>query len=211
MNKFLKLFFVSFIIILTCSGCSSVFLKIKNTTIENETRISEIPINERVILTKLNSNPDGGGIFNSAKSATINGYTILFSEQEDSIFIIKNKKVISEISEGGETILIFKNLFEAPSIGTERVIISKKYISYSGEKYTFEDFGFDGIDVQYEFSNAGNPQSFINGKKCEKTIVAGVACCTDNNGNLQGYRFTPTNGWEISKNPRTMENCQKAP
>jgi hypothetical protein len=138
----------------------------------------------------------------------VNGYRIVFSPKKDQIYIIKNKNVLVGVFE--DTRYIFDDEIEAPGLFTESVYYQQNYIKYRKGRHVFEDYGLDGIDVKYEL-NSSNAESFLNGKKCERTIVAGAACCTDSSGELRAYRFTPSAGWELSTNPKLIANCGKKP
>lgn len=191
------------------SGCSSTFIKVDETNISAETKLSTVPEKERELIIALNKPTVGVNVFNKASAITVNGYRILFSSGSDEIFILKNKEILVGVS--GDERYIFGPEIEAPIAGGELVLVSGDYIKYHGKKYVFEDHGLDGIDVKYEFKNSLNADSFVNGKKCEKTIVAGAACCTNSSGELGAYRFTPSTGWELTTNPKLIANCQKNP
>ncbi len=189
-------------------GCSSQPLVVENVKIENETRLGELHATQRKEIISLNKS-DAGGIFSSAQAVTVNGYRILFSPGHDEIIIAKNKVPLVGVSGEGRDIAVYKNLPEAPSAGSEKILAGTNYLFYRGDTYFVEDYGYDGPDVMGEIFNPQRAQSFIAGQTC-KTLTAGVACCEDKNHRfLTGYRFTPQTGWQAFSSETLLKNCEK--
>ena len=197
-------------------GCSDQFVRIESSSILNVTKLDTLTKDEQDRVVALNRSTEKINIFNNAKALSVNGYRILFTGEADGIiYVAKDKTMIASIESGknatSPVVSVYKPHAGAPVEGTERAIVTNSYVAYSGETYVFEDYGLDGLDVKYEFSASDKAESFLNGQKCEKTIVAGVACCKDEAGKLNGFRFTPQKGWELSTNERIKAHCEKKP
>jgi hypothetical protein len=134
----IKYIFVLFLII-SIVGCSDKFAVIENTKIEKETRLKELSKEELKETIALNQS-DQGNIFNSAKAVTVNWYRIIYHPGDDAILVVKNQIAIAAILDKGESITVYKNTPWAPATGSQKVIIVGNFISYSDDKYTFEDF-----------------------------------------------------------------------
>jgi hypothetical protein len=202
--KYYYFLFISLLLL----GCSSNIAIIKNTKIEQETNLRKLDPDELDLAIHLNRSTVGN-VFNSAEVVVINGYKILYHTGDDDIYIIKNDVVIAGVLSGGKGVTVYKNTPEAPSVGSEKIIYMTNFLHYSGNKYTFEDFGLDGVDVIYENNDSRSAQSFVSGKNC-RTLVARVACCQDARGQfLDGYRFTDQNGWKPLSAETLLKNCRE--
>ncbi len=202
-SKKLLIYFCVFI-----SGCSSSFLRVESTNISAETRIGDLSPENQESLIALNRGTSGENIFDQAKAITINGYRILFSDNDKKLYIVKDKKVIASISDEEQS--IYLDDFSAPSIGTEKISIIDNYIKYTNGTFTFEDYGLDGLDVKYRNGHLSEEDvSYLNNQKCDYTLVGGAACCRDENGKLKGYLFSWKSGWEKSGNLKLNDWCLK--
>ena len=194
---------LNLLLVLMMTGCASYPVFVRETKIEDETRLKELDeakLDEIIHLNRSKRND----IFISARAITVNGYKILYNENADQILIVKNDVVVAGVSDEGENVTVYKDIPYAPSYGSARAIISDNFIKYSGDKYTFEDFGFNGVNVAYENSNLDQAKSFVPGKTC-KTLTARVACCKNEKGKFTDiYRFNPQNGWKFSE----KSSCQ---
>ena len=195
---------LNLLLILTMTGCSTFPVFVKDTKIEDETRLKELDaakLDEIIRFNQLN----GNDIFSSARVVTINGYKILYNTNADEILIVKDETPVASVSDSGENITVYKDIPYAPSPGSARAIVSDNFIKYSGDKYTFEDFGFNGVNVAYENSNLDEAKSYVPTKTC-RTLTARVACCKDEKGRFTDiYRFSPQTGWKLSE----KSDCQK--
>lgn len=205
-NPFKKIYLT--ILLLPLCGCASILAE-KKTSIERETRISNLPIEEKEALLSLNKSKSGAGYFDLLHVVEVNGYKIGFNPKNPSdILVIRNGWVLADISEGGGVVTIFKKMYQAPGMGSEGAVFKEDYIYYSGVDMSFEDYGLDGADVEYNNKHPNLSKSFVKGEVC-KTITARVACCLGDDGRFgKGYRFTPENGWQIFSNRILTERCR---
>lgn len=192
------------------NACATSYVHVDDTTIVEETRAIDFSEADKKLWISLNR---GGhelpNIFDSAKALTINGYRIVFQPGSDEIYILRNNEVLVGVH--GDSKLIFDGHREAPGVGTETVLVTKKYLKYAGTDAVFEDYGLDGVDVKFDVKTGDNAESYLGGQKCEKTIIAGLACCRDGNNELKPYRFSPKDGWKVSNNPKLMTSCNSTP
>ena len=193
------------------AGCSTTKPLWSHENLLDLIPLKELPNEDEKLIRSLYSEDWIVNIINTPK------YKIAYNK-EGNIYILKDNRVILSIIESVELIAIHAPHPAAPAAGTEKVIVQGDYIQFRSTEnvlkengLVFEDYGLNGIDVKYKFEDGSSAESFLNGKKCERTIVAGAACCTDSSGELRPYKFTPSAGWELSTNPKLVANCQKKP
>jgi hypothetical protein len=110
------------------------------------------------------------------------------------LLVLRNDRAVSNITQN--SVIIYKQTPQSPSIGTELAEVENNYIKYNGKIFSIEDFQLDGADVIYRIDNPKEAESFIADESCNKivTITAGVACCKKED-EFTGYRFNKTTGW----------------
>jgi hypothetical protein len=194
----------------TLTACAGVYLRVEDSTILAETNAIKFSDADQKLWIGLNRGSERSlNVFDSAKALTVNGYRIIFHPGSDEIYIIKNKQVLLGIHNDWK--YIYDGDKDSPGIGSERVAITDNYLKYRNSNFSFEDYGLDGVDVKYQTTDSANAESYLHGKKCEKTLVANAACCRDAENQLRAYMFSFEKGWTFSKNEKLLAFCSKVP
>jgi len=176
-----------------CASTSCV--QVEPTSIVAETQMSAEDKAAQQAWLASNQNVNGTGVFNQAEAVHVNGYTILFSNGSDQLFVLKDKDVLVGLS-GGGTYIYDSDAKEAPGAKTESVYFKDNYIKYRGKDYIIRDFGLDGANVsKTDLNREEKSESYLNGKKCRKTIIPGMACCQDGKRGIRGFAFYDDVGW----------------
>lgn len=191
-------------ILLTEGGCSGVLL-VRKTDIIHEMNTSNIKQDDLDFAIAMEKSVASENIFNSAEYVDVNGYRIIFNKKTDSILIARNKIPIVTI-DNGQYIKAHRADIPLPLSVFPKVFVGKNYIQYSSiNGIVYEDYGLDGVDVIYDSHDSRKAESYIPNKTCH-TILAGLACCKDENGKfMQAYQFASTTGWQ----PYTTERSEK--
>jgi hypothetical protein len=202
------------IIIIFMVGCSSEYLYIKNTTIQQETALSKLNPSYLQSLVALEKK-ESGDVFTEAKLITLKDYKIVFSDNSNEIYILRRDKIIVGV-DGGGVVYIYDSP-EAPLAGSEVVVFGKNYIKYRGPNYVYEDYGLNGLNIleggkyaDYGFDKENlNTISKRNGKICKSTSFYGVACCIDESNQSKPFKFSYDSGWiPMSYNEKTKSLCK---
>ena len=201
------------------TGCG---LAETRTDIVRESRLSTLPLSEQEQIRSLMTNEDRTDIFHQAIKIEFGPYTLLRSidtSADGLLYVIRNGRIIAEID--GKTLRGFKDNPHAPLPETESVRLSPTDIYYAGPQFSFHDFGFNGIDLQYENQMAthgtGLPKpngaftSFLSGLDCKQldAVLPEFSCCRSKDNNWFPYQFSPDAGWHPTHNERMRKACLK--
>ncbi|MFN3986880.1 MAG: hypothetical protein ACK4KV_15400 [Rhodocyclaceae bacterium] len=206
--------FLSFYIALTIFSVDSIAADPnKNTTpnvyLRDHTKLGTLSSDEFDLLRRMNKEHQPDYFNNLAKYHSINEFDIFHIEGREGILVTSNSVVIAEITKTSVT--IFKPIAEAPSAGTESVHLSGKYILYSGDNFSIEDYGLDGIDVKYVTADPTLSDSYLPSAECRQvvTLSAGLACCQRRTDRLFiGYSFSKTEGWKpVAESSKLHSRC----
>jgi hypothetical protein len=191
-------------------GCVNAndLLEVKRSSLYAESQLNQLPEEMAKIVFALNFS-DGKGIFDGGVNVVeINGVRILYREKSNEIYILNGNNRFIRVD--SNLVIVYKNHIESPSIGTEQVEIAEQYINYYGNKYAFQDHGYDGIDVQYEIMNTNSVVHSIKKEKCMEHIplALNVTCCKIGMDKYVGFIYSNENGWEERNTLRLNEKCQ---
>ena len=136
----------SAIIIPAClSGCSTESIRIKETVIQQETIISMIAKDELSSMIDLNKNNSKEDVFQNAKMLDTGKYQIVYNNDSEEIFIIKDGMVL--IGLRGDAKYTYNESPFAPFFGSEVSVVDGNYIKYNGPTRSFEDYGLNGVNI----------------------------------------------------------------
>jgi hypothetical protein len=190
-------------------GCGCA-LKTQKTTIFDESRhLKILNRQERNFVSALLATKDKSGIFDGQIDAVdINGFRILYNENSDEIYVVKNGKFVQI---GGNYVIIYKNHPNSPAPGgTEQVVATDHSINYFGENFSSYDYGYNGVDLKYSKTNEDNPDYFIDNEFCSDSLAVSTfsICCRSSKLDYKGYSYSHGDGWQERNNPLFLEKCR---
>lgn len=207
-NLIYRLFLASILCWANLATHASEVLLIEEGSLFDFIESSEVPEEEINEIIKLNKSGGLGDYFTPpVRSVKINNFRVIFKENEQSLLVLRNDRAVSNITQN--SVIVYKQTPQSPSIGTELAEVENNYIKYNGKIFSIEDFQLDGADVIYRTDSPKEAESFIADESCNKivTITAGVACCKKEDG-FTGYRFNKNTGWGKAKIDKLDNICK---
>lgn len=199
-NKLTRNWVLAVFVLVLATACTHV-APVSQGMLKDHTPLGSLDAEALASLNAMNKEA-GPDYFNSPSNyQVINGFKIFYQKGRQEILITRNGKVVAKVD--NEALIAYKDVPEAPSIGTERVEIFSHGISYGGDVYTIYDFGFDGPDVRFKTAEPEKSESSIDAALCRNpvSLAPGVACCQEgSSGAFVGYVFDLKSGWKKSIN-----------